>query len=90
MAGELVGPELSDDDYLWFYDELLEDRSEAEVELILRLLELSPGSEVLDAPCGHGRIANRVSSFGFRVTGLDASRLFLDVARERATPSASS
>jgi SAM-dependent methyltransferase len=80
---ELVPSELFDEDYLWFMEEQLEARSDAEVELILRLLELSDGAEVLDAPCGHGRIAHRVSSFGLRVTGLDSSRLFLDIARER-------
>ncbi len=39
---------------------------------------------MLDAPCGHGRIAKRVASSGLRVTGLDSTPLFLDVARERA------
>jgi SAM-dependent methyltransferase len=85
VSEELVGQDLFDEDYLWFMEELLEGRSDGEVELILRLLELPDAAEVLDAPCGHGRIASRVSSFGFRVTGLDSSRLFLDVARERAT-----
>jgi SAM-dependent methyltransferase len=83
MTEELVPSELFDEDYLWFMEERLEARSDAEVELILRLLELPDEAEVLDAPCGHGRIAHRVSSFGFRVTGLDSSRLFLDIARER-------
>jgi SAM-dependent methyltransferase len=84
VGEDLVPEDLFDEDYLWFMEEFLEGRSDAEVELILRLLELPDAAEVLDAPCGHGRIANRVSNFGFRVTGLDSSRLFLDVARERA------
>ena len=84
MSDELVPRDLFDEDYLWFMQELLEERSDAETELILRLLDLAPGAEVLDAPCGHGRIANRVSGAGYRVTGLDSSRLFLDVARESA------
>jgi len=78
---DLVGPEIFDEDYLWFMEPVLEPRSDDEVALILRLLELPPGAEVLDAPCGHGRIANRVSSLGYRVVGLDATPLFLDVAR---------
>jgi SAM-dependent methyltransferase len=39
---------------------------------------------LLDAPCGHGRIANRIAEYGLRVTGLDRSSLFLRIARERA------
>jgi len=85
VSEELVPAELFDEDYLWFMEEQLEARSDAEVELILRLLELPDAAAVLDAPCGHGRIASRVSSFGFRVTGLDSSRLFLDIARERSS-----
>jgi SAM-dependent methyltransferase len=84
VTEELVPAELFDEDYLWFMEELLEARSDAEVETILRLLELPAGASVLDAPCGHGRIANRVSGAGCRVTGLDSSRLFLDIARSRA------
>jgi len=81
---EFVPSELFDEDYLWFMEDALDERSDAEVELILRLLELAPGAEVLDAPCGHGRIANRVAGRGWRVAGLDSSRLFLGIARERA------
>jgi SAM-dependent methyltransferase len=84
VAEELVPAELFDEDYLWFMEEQLEARSDAEVETILRLLELPAGASVLDAPCGHGRIANRVSGAGCRVSGLDSSRLFLDLARRRA------
>jgi SAM-dependent methyltransferase len=84
VSEELVPAELFDEDYLWFMEEQLEARSDAQVELILRLLELPAGAEVLDAPCGHGRIANRVAGRGWRVAGLDSSRLFLDIARERA------
>jgi SAM-dependent methyltransferase len=84
VSEELVPPDLFDEDYLWFMQDALEQRSDAEVELISRLLGLVPGLDVLDAPCGHGRIANRVSGAGCRVTGLDSSRLFLDMARRRA------
>ena len=84
MGEELVPPELFDEDYLWFMEELLERRSDSEAELIRRLLDLPPGAEVLDAPCGHGRIANRLAGGGWRVAGLDSSHLFLDLARERA------
>jgi SAM-dependent methyltransferase len=84
VGEDLVPQDLFDEDYLWFMEEPLEQRSDSETELIDRLLDLPPGSEVLDAPCGHGRIANRLAARGWRVAGLDSSRLFLDLARERA------
>jgi len=40
---------------------------------------------VLDAPCGHGRISNLLAARGLEVVGVDASALFLDVAREAGT-----
>jgi SAM-dependent methyltransferase len=76
---------LFDDDYLYFYAERLSDeRSDAEVELIWRLLELEPGMQVLDLACGHGRIANRLAARGCRVAGLDSATGFLELARRDA------
>ncbi|MGE5290524.1 MAG: class I SAM-dependent methyltransferase [Micromonosporaceae bacterium] len=73
-----------DDDYLLFYAEPLDARADDEAELIWRLLELEAGMEVLDLACGHGRIANALAARGCRVTGLDATPLFLDLARRDA------
>jgi SAM-dependent methyltransferase len=85
VGEELVGRDLFDEDYLWFYDEMLETRSDADVELIARLLgDLPDGAELLDAPCGHGRLAQRLAARGLTVTGLDITPLFLELARERA------
>ena len=72
------------DDYLYFFADHLEERSDAETDLIWRLLELQPGMEVLDLACGHGRLANRLAGRGCRVTGLDSTELFLDHARRDA------
>jgi SAM-dependent methyltransferase len=77
-----------DEDYLYFYfsDEQAADaRAWSEVDLIWRLLDLAPSRRVLDLACGHGRIANRLAQRGCRVTGLDATPLFLDRARRDAT-----
>jgi SAM-dependent methyltransferase len=85
-----MGPEFDresafDEDYLYFYEELLTpERTAAEVDLIWKLLELEPGLELLDLACGHGRIANPLAERGVRVTGLDATPLFLDLARADA------
>jgi SAM-dependent methyltransferase len=71
-----------DDDYLYFYEELLTpERTAGEVDLIWKLLQLEPGLELLDLACGHGRIANPLAERGVRVTGLDATPLFLELAR---------
>ena len=71
-----------DQDYLDFYAPLLTDeRTNAEVDTIWSLLGLVPGTAVLDLACGHGRIANRLAQRGARVTGLDATSMFLDIAR---------
>src|SRR5215469_12813205 len=72
---------LFNEDYLYFYAGPLDARSDAEAGLIWHLLELEPGMEVLDLACGHGRIANALAERGCRVTGLDATPLFLDRAR---------
>ena len=70
------------DDYLYFYDESIDDeRSDADAAEILSLLGLRPGSLVLDAPCGHGRIARRLADAGMLVTGVDLTTEYLDRAR---------
>ena len=73
------------EDYLYFYEDILTaDKTREDVETIVEVLELSSGAEILDCPCGHGRIANALAERGFSVTGLDASEFFLDHARRGA------
>jgi SAM-dependent methyltransferase len=73
------------DDYLYFHDAYLtEERSNAETAEIVELLNLAPGTRVLDAPCGHGRIANRLATAGMEVVGVDNNPGFLDLARADA------
>ena len=85
MGTEFPREEAFDEDYLYFYEGLLTpERTAAEVELVWRLLELEPGVELLDLACGHGRIANALAERGVRVTGLDATPLFLELARADA------
>ena len=47
-----------DEDYLYFYEPLLGEVADADADAIWRLLDLGPGSEVLDLACGHGRVAS--------------------------------
>ncbi len=72
--------------YLHFYlPRLSEDRNRAEAAEIIDLLGLQPGDRVLDAPCGHGRIANLLAATGAVTTGVDASGVFLELGRAQAT-----
>jgi SAM-dependent methyltransferase len=74
-----------DEDYVYFYETWLTDEvNDTQAEVIWRVLELEPGMDVLDLACGHGRIANRLAERGARVTGLDATPLFLERARADA------
>lgn len=45
---------------------------------------LEPGSRVLDAGCGTGRVAIRLAELGHRCTGVDVDASMLDVARRTA------
>lgn len=85
LMGEWTAAALFDEDYLHFYLPGLSDTvSDAEAATAWHLLSLQQGSEVLDLACGHGRIANRLAMKGAHVTGLDATPLFLDLARRDA------
>lgn len=79
-----VPAEIFDEDYLYFYAEVLgAKRSDADAGLVARLLSLQPGMRVLDVPCGEGRIGGRLAQLGCEVVGIDASERFLGLARER-------
>src|SRR5437764_269981 len=70
------------EDYLYFYASYLTDElNDRDTADIVTFLGLERGDSILDAPCGHGRISNRLAAQGLHVTGVDASELFLDVAR---------
>ena len=60
-----------------------DDRSRAEALAAARLAGLSPGSRVLDVPCGYGRHAVPLAAAGYRVLGLDRSAAQLAETRRR-------
>ena len=77
--------ELFHPDTVYFEERILTgERSDRDVELLTRLLELNEGSEVLDAPCGWGRHSNRLAARGCRVVGLDNDPSVLERARDDA------
>jgi SAM-dependent methyltransferase len=58
--------------------------AEHDAARVLALLELEPGSAVLDAPCGDGRIALRLAAAGHAVVGVDLAADELELARATA------
>jgi SAM-dependent methyltransferase len=75
------------DDYLYFYEESIDDvHSDSDTAEILSLLDLPRGSRILDAPCGHGRIASRLAAAGMEVTGVDLTPRYVELARVAPVP----
>jgi len=62
----------------------LEGNAEKEVEEILGLLAVPPGSTVEDLGCGRGRHSIPLARRGYVVTGVDLSDKMLHIARARA------
>jgi SAM-dependent methyltransferase len=60
------------------------EQTAQEADGLERLLSVSEGSEVLDVPCGGGRLALAFAQRGYRVTGVDWSKAFLGHARSAA------
>ena len=53
----------------------------SEVEAIISLARLEPGSKVFDAGCGPGRIANALAKEGMDVLGVDLSEELIAIAQ---------
>ena len=63
---------------------LTPERTAEDIKGIITLLALPPGSTILDLACGYGRHAIPLAEQGYRVTGLDLSAQFLELARSEA------
>lgn len=73
------------DDYMYFYSDLLtDDLSDQQTAALVELLGLTEPMQILDLACGFGRHANRLAALGHRLTGIDASPGFLELARKDA------
>ncbi len=59
-----------------------------EVDALEKALALKPGDHVLDVGCGPGRHAHELARRGYRVTGLDISSTFIELAQAEADPKA--
>jgi SAM-dependent methyltransferase len=73
------------DDYLYFYSEDLTDvRTDLEVNALVKLLALDQPKKILDLACGFGRHTNRLAVMGHKMTGVDITPGFLEIARQDA------
>lgn len=71
-------------DYYDFWNPALsKKRSVKEVNFIIKLLKLKSGAEILDAPCGQGRHSMIFAKKGFKVVGIDYSKVLLKKANEQ-------
>jgi SAM-dependent methyltransferase len=77
--------EVFDEDYLYFYETALDsNKNDREASLIKSLLDLPLNSSILDAPCGTGRISNRLAKYGYNVSGVDFNKDYLKEAKIEA------
>jgi SAM-dependent methyltransferase len=73
------------EDYLNIYRHVFTpERTEKEIAFIERALELKIDARVLDLCCGPGRHSVSLAQRGYKVTGLDLSQRYLDLARRAA------
>jgi SAM-dependent methyltransferase len=73
------------EDYLNIYRHIFTpERTQKEVAFAERRLGLTTGVRVLDLCCGPGRHSVRLVQRGYKVTGLDLSPSYLDLARRAA------
>lgn len=62
--------------------------TDQEVDFLVDVLGLGPGSRVLDVGCGPGRHAHALARRGIEVHGVDISQTFIDLATDHAGPGA--
>lgn len=58
--------------------------TEQEVQFLQETLNLTPGSKLLDTPCGNGRLSLPLSLLGYKVTGIDLCTEYLEEGRSKA------
>ena len=60
------------------------DRSVAQVEFLIDVLNLSPNHRILDLCCGYGRHSINLARMGYNVVGFDLCERALELARQKA------
>ena len=56
-------------------------QTQAEAQFLIDHLNCAAGAQVLDVPCGNGRLSFELAKRGLRVTGVDISEEFIEEAR---------
>lgn len=70
-----------DDDYVRIWGQLQsEEHNAMEAAELWSMLDLDPGSRILDAPCGWGRLSRHLALLGATVLGVDQSEPLLAFA----------
>jgi len=67
-------------DYLWLKPE---EAGEPDAKTIWKALNLSEGMEILDCPCGDGRVGIHLARKGVKLTGVDLNPRFIEKAKKR-------
>src|SRR5438094_564326 len=57
------------------------EHTKAESDFLVEALNCQTGDHLLDVPCGNGRLSFELARRGYRVTGVDISKEFIDEAR---------
>jgi SAM-dependent methyltransferase len=60
------------------------EQTVAEADFLSKALKCNSGARLLDVPCGNGRLSFELVKRGYRVTGVDISKEFIDEAIELA------
>ena len=60
------------------------EKTKAETEFLVTVLNCKPDAHVLDVPCGNGRLSFELAKDGYRVTGVDISEEFIREAQSLA------
>ncbi len=74
----------SKEGYLIEKKQNLNERTEVEVDGVIKLLSITDGAEILDCPCGYGRHSIELARRGFKVTGSDINFTHLSKAESTA------
>lgn len=59
------------------------EHTKAEVDFFVEALQCKPGAHLLDIPCGNGRHCRELAGRGYKMTGIDLSREYIDSARAK-------